>query len=167
MCVHMCVCTHIYVRTACLCVYILYMDVCAYVYAGIPMGRKSSVNYPWGGISSRETQSPPAGAQFRASPTPLRKHFWGLRQSPGPRLDLPAAAGGRRKTPSRALLPPACSCRVFLRGHRHRWVPDTQAQPSDGSTPSSEGRGRERKGTKAFFPAFLCLCLGKTSGAKS
>ncbi|XP_041279965.1 LOW QUALITY PROTEIN: protein SOGA3 [Onychostruthus taczanowskii] len=73
------------------------------------MGTKSSLNYPPGGVSSPETQSPHGWREVSAAP-PAVKALPGFRQSPGAPPSLSGAAGGGRGTPKGALLP----LRLFL-----------------------------------------------------
>lgn len=91
--------TFVYIYIHSVYVYIqFYTDVRTYVYAGIPMSTKLSLNYPSGGVSSPETQSLHGWREVSASP-PAAKALPGLRQSPAAPPALPAAAGPQRGTP--------------------------------------------------------------------
>lgn len=149
MCMQTFLCTYIY--TVYMCIYSLYTDVCMYVYAGIPIGTKLSLNYPSGGVSSPETQSPHSWWEVSASP-PAAKASPGLRQSPAAPLALPAAQdvkeGPRRGTATLEAILPGCSTDTGdtpTHSHHTARVP-----------PRREG-GRGGEGKASRSPVFLCL----------
>lgn len=107
---HLC----IYVCTVCLCTYSLYIDVCMYVHAGTPLGTKSSLNCPSGGVSSPETH----GWREESPAPPAAKALPGLRCSPGP----VSCCRRRERDPKWSTAPPEA---IAGRSHRHRWLRDT------------------------------------------
>lgn len=147
--------THLctYVCTAYMLTYSLYIDVCMHVYADIPMGTKSSLNYPSGGVSSPETQSPHGWRAVSAAP-PAAKALPELRQSPGvPRS--PRCRRRRERDPKRSTAAPG----TILAGcsHRHRCVRDT---PTHNHHMARVPPGREGRESKPF-PRFSLFVIGK------
>lgn len=123
------------------------------VYAGTPMGTKSSVNYPLGGISIPETQSHPVWGKVPGWVVPPREHFGGLRQSPGPRPGPASSCRRNKKDPARAWFPPGPGLAGCSRRHtdtgRCGTLPRTAIRWKC-SLLGGEGAGKG-KGKKALF----------------
>lgn len=162
-CVFICAHAHTFMYAQCICVYIFcpwmyaHMYMLVYLWAGNPLLISPGEEFPAG----KPSLPPLAGAQYRASPTPPRKHFWGLRQSRGPTSPGPASCCRRKeKDPKPGTAPPSLS----MPG-----VPaDTQTQVGPGhpgtavgwkySLLGGQGKGKERK---PFFPCFSLSLFGK------
>lgn len=134
----------IYLGTVCMCTYSLYMDGSMYVYAGIPLGTKSSLNYPSGGVSNPESH----GWRKVSPASPAAKAVPGLRGSPGP----VSCCRRREGDPKWSTAPPEAILAEC--SHRHRWLRDAPAHSHHTARvpPRREG---ERK--QAFPPFFFVI----------
>lgn len=115
------------------------------VYAGIPMGAKSSFNYPWGGTSSLKTVF--SWLEQSASCVPLVPS--GAEAEPRSPQALPVAAGERcwRRPQHQHCFPQACSWWVFMQNMDTGWprAPPGTAMGWKGSLLRGQGKGKERK----------------------
>lgn len=124
-------------------------------------------------LPARKPMLPAAGAKCRAGPCPPHPYrrgstFWGCgRARDLTRTCQPLQEEGEGLRPRAQLHPSLFLLGVHADTQTQVGPGHSHARPSRGNTPSAEGRGRERNGKRAFFSAFLCLCLGKTSSAKS